>query len=73
MQYVPTGSSNITGTATASGTAATTKNRKKANDKTQVGLGDAENLLVYGIPASQVKVTHFYPILDSMVRTLSLP
>jgi hypothetical protein len=71
MQYVPTGSSTI---AAAAGTATadtTTKNRKKTNNKSQekdsVGLGDAENIMFYRIPASQVENTTFYPVLDSMV------
>jgi hypothetical protein len=71
-QYVPTGSSNIAATART-----TTTNRKKNNNinnnaqgKDSVGLGDAENILVYKIPASQVANTHFSPILDSLVRSI---
>ena len=74
VQYIPTSSSGLpTATATAADT--TAKNRKKdANNKSKdsVGLGDAENLLIARIPASQVENTTFFKNLDSLVRLASL-
>jgi hypothetical protein len=71
VQYIPTGSSNITPTATSGAAITTAKNRKQVNNnklKDKGGLGDAENLMVYRVPASQVQRILFFPILDSMVR-----
>ena len=58
-QFVPTAASSATGTPS--------EKKKASNTKASVGLGDAENLIVYPIPRSQVESSLHAQILDRLV------